>query len=84
MQAIEILCPTMKSDCNKLENADLDYSLHDIYVEFVEKEKQIKELAAQVDKLNVERENTQCKFSKRKIKSYVKKIVRYQYSERKR
>lgn len=54
----------MKSDCTSLQNADLDYSFHEIYVEFVKKERQIEELTTQVETLNLERNNIQCKFSK--------------------
>lgn len=57
----------MKVDCITLQNADLDYSFHDIYVEFVKKEKQMEELTAQVEALNCERQNIECKFSKTTI-----------------
>lgn len=63
MQAIETLCPTMKSDCTTLQNSDLDYSFHEIYVEFVKKEKQLEELTVQVETLNLEIHNIQCKYS---------------------
>lgn len=53
----------MKSDCTTLQNSDLDYSFHEIYVEFVKKEKQLEELTAQVETLNLEIHNIQCKFS---------------------
>lgn len=66
-QAIEILCPSMKSDCETLKRVDLDHSFHEIYVEFVKKEKQMEELTDQVETLNLERQNMQCKFSKRII-----------------
>ncbi|CAC5358030.1 unnamed protein product [Mytilus coruscus] len=58
-KAIEILCPTMKSYCITLQNAELDYSFHEIYVEFVKKENQIEELTTQVESLNLERQNIQ-------------------------
>ncbi|CAC5385978.1 unnamed protein product [Mytilus coruscus] len=58
-KAIEILCPTMKSDCQILQNVDLHNSFHDIYVEFIKKEKQMKELTAKVETLNLEILNVQ-------------------------
>ncbi|XP_063408879.1 uncharacterized protein LOC134692355 [Mytilus trossulus] len=58
-KAIEIICPTMKSDCTSLENADLDNSFHDIFVEFVKKEKEIEEIYVAVETLNLERNNIQ-------------------------
>lgn len=54
----------MKSDCTSLRNADLDNSFHEIYVDFVKKEKQMEELFVQVETLNLERNNIQCKFTK--------------------
>lgn len=54
----------MKSECKKLQHADLDYSFHEMYVEFAKKEKQIEELTTQVETLNLERQNIQCKFLK--------------------
>ncbi|CAC5390468.1 unnamed protein product [Mytilus coruscus] len=62
--AIEIICPPMKTDCETLKDAHIDHSVHDIYLEFVKNEKQMEEmkqkhdeLVAQVEVLNVERQN---------------------------
>lgn len=63
----------MESDCSTLLNADLDYSFHDIYVEFVKKEKQIEELTAQFETLNLERQNFECKFSKEIVYKLLKR-----------
>lgn len=63
----------MKSACTTFQNADLDYSFHDIYVEFVKKEKQIEELTAQVETLNLERKNIECKFSKETVYKSLKR-----------
>lgn len=52
----------MKSDCSNLQNADLDCSFHEIYVEVFKKEKQMEELTAKIETLNLEGNNIQCKF----------------------
>ncbi|CAC5385976.1 unnamed protein product [Mytilus coruscus] len=46
-KAIEILCPTMKAECITLQNADLDYSVNEPYIQFDKTE--LEELTAQVN-----------------------------------
>ncbi|VDI72393.1 Hypothetical predicted protein [Mytilus galloprovincialis] len=79
-KAIDILCPTMKVDCITLQNADLDYSFHDIYVEFVKKEKQMEELTAQVEALNCERQNIES-IQTEELSEWKKKLEKFYVTE---
>ncbi|XP_071145000.1 serine/threonine-protein phosphatase 6 regulatory ankyrin repeat subunit B-like [Mytilus edulis] len=79
-KAIEILCPTMKVDCSILQNADLDYSFHDIYVEFVKKEKQMEELTAQIETLNCERQNRES-IQTEELSEWKKKLEKFYVTE---
>ncbi|CAC5358038.1 ANK [Mytilus coruscus] len=79
-KAIETLCPTMKSDCITLQNADLDCSFHEIYVEFVKKEKQLEELTAQVETLNLEIQNIQS-IQTEELSEWKKKLEKFYVTE---
>ncbi|CAC5384966.1 unnamed protein product [Mytilus coruscus] len=79
-KALEILCPSMKSDCKTLQKVDLDHSFHEIYVEFVKKEKQMEELTAQVETLNLERKNMQS-FQTEQICEWKKKLEKFYVTE---
>ncbi|XP_071145001.1 uncharacterized protein [Mytilus edulis] len=85
--AIEIICPSMKSDCKTLKDADIDHSVHNIYVEFVKKEKQMEEmkqqqeeLVAQVEILNVERQNIE-DIQTEEISDWKKKLETFYVTE---
>ncbi|XP_063408881.1 ankyrin-3-like [Mytilus trossulus] len=85
--AIEIICPPMKTDCETLKLAHIDHSVHDIYLEFVKNEKQMgemkqqqKELVAQVEILNVERQNIES-IQTEEITEWKKKLETFHVTE---
>ncbi|CAG2210990.1 unnamed protein product [Mytilus edulis] len=85
--AIEVICPSMKTDCETLKLAHIDHSVHDIYLEFVKNEKQMEEmkqqqeeLVAQVKILNFERQNRES-IQTEEISDWKKKLETFYVTE---